>query len=457
MSFSVISGTLSSSVADTGTFQVSYPTGKDAGNFFLAMGHKMIVGSQNENAFPDALFLSFGASTIEVWNRSGSTWNGGDTYRLQVEEQGERYQLNKTLKKLMPNAIQAAPLLINLGAPDTLDADGAVAAVTLSTVGSTETTISVAGALASGGTATFDVPRCVQVQLSSAATCSVRVYGKDVYDQDLMESFALTGATAVSGNKAFKKVTNVRYTSTTVTDPTLNVGTTDRLGLPVFLPSAANVISQMIDGVAVQHGTVQRLPFTGVSAQLLSGGDFATVVVPVAGRVAGVAYVVSTALAATAAEIGTLWLGNGATNTTVGGTAIGSSPAAAVAGFATGAAIGTTIYQSVSAGASASTVAAGAVLYLQAGASWASAGNISGYIDIAPLGADAGTNLPGNFVAGLRAANGATSSNADVRGVYVPGQACDGTRVYQLFAILPDAGYIGTNQPTSVGAGSAGT
>lgn len=443
MSFSVISGTLASTVADTGTFQVSYPTGKDAGHFFLAMGHKIVVGQQATYDFPDDLFISFGTSTVEVKNVSGANWNGGEDYRLQLEEQGERYQLNKSLKKVMPSAIQAEAMLINLGAPDILDADGVCAAVALATVGSTETTVSIAGALASGGVATFDVPRCVQVQLSSAATCSVRVYGKDIYNQTMCEVFSLTGATAVNGNKAFKSVTNVRYTSTTVTDPTLNVGTTDKLGLPCFLPSSANVLSQIVNGTPCGHGDIVRIPFAGTASQLYSGGDFATMVSPVAGKITAVNWHVLATLSDSISNIGTLWLGNGATNTTVGGSPCGVSLTSSPTGFDTSSAIGTTIRRVISDGASASTVAAGSPLYAQAGGSWASAGNIGGWIEICPLGSDAGSYLPGNFVAGLRASGGSGVSNGDVRGIYTPGQACDGSNVYQLLVMLPDAGQVG--------------
>jgi hypothetical protein len=60
MSFSVISGTLASAVADAGTFTASYPDGKNEGSFYNAMGHKLVIGQNNAYSFPDDFDVTLG-------------------------------------------------------------------------------------------------------------------------------------------------------------------------------------------------------------------------------------------------------------------------------------------------------------------------------------------------------------------------------------------------------------
>lgn len=443
----VIDGTLAASVADAATFTASYPDGTDAGNFFLANGHKLVLGPNNNVLnFPTDFDISLGTDSITVTNKFGATWAAGTQFRLQMNEQGDRQYTSKTAKKVMAAAFLASSLLVDLGAPDALDADGLVTSVALTTVGTAATTVGLTGAVVSGGVATLDVPRNITAALSSAGTMSLTITGKDVYGNAMVEKLDIAAGTSAAGKKAFKTVSLITRTSNGLTDPNLTVGFGDVLGLPFFLPTPANVIAQVVDGVNLSPAQLVRVPFSGTAALLASGGDIATVISPVAGVITGVSYTVMAALAATAAEIGTLFVGNGATNATVGGSPLGSSPADALGGFATGSAIGTTIRKKIANGASASTVAAGSVMYVQAGTSWASAGNIGGYIEIAPLGSPNGSALPGSFVTGLRAADGSNASSGDVRGTYQPGQACDGSVVYQLLVTLPDPGFLGISQ-----------
>jgi len=52
----------------------------------------------------------------------------------------------------------------------------------------------------------------------------------------------------------------------------------------------------------------------------------------------------------------------------------------------------------------------------------------------------------GTFVAGLRAADGSTTTSADVRGTYDANSALDGALTLQLIVSLPDGGFLGVPQ-----------
>jgi hypothetical protein len=105
------------------------------------------------------------------------------------------------------------------------------------------------GALASGGVATFDVPRNVVAAWTNTAT--ITVTGTDEYGNTVVETSA--SGTSMAGKKAFKTITSV-VPSANITGAT--VGTGDVLGLPVFLPGAGHVLSELQDGDVATAGTV---------------------------------------------------------------------------------------------------------------------------------------------------------------------------------------------------------
>lgn len=251
MGFKVVTGALGSAVVDTGTFTASYPANTDEGDFYLAMGHKLSLGNNDSYSFPGDFDITLGTADVTVTNRSGVTWPAGTAYRLQLEMQGKtNYRLDNGL--IAQRAVMGHTLLINLGAPDVLDVDGVAAAQAIA--GAQAVTIN--GALASGGVATMDRPRALEIDSSDAGdtTQTVTITGKDEYGVTITETIAANGTTAVAGKKAFKTVTGA-VTSAAFTG-NLTIGTTDLLGLPVFVPSAGMILKELLDGVAATAGTL---------------------------------------------------------------------------------------------------------------------------------------------------------------------------------------------------------
>lgn len=271
MSLSVISGVLSASVADAGTFTASYPDGKDEGDFYGAHGHKLTLSVSGYGgdlySFPGDFGITLGTSNITVTNKSGTTWASGLNYRLQLEEQGDRqYRADApNTKELVASAVKAPVVLINLGAPDVLDADGIAVAQAVAGAGN----LSLAGALTSGGVATFDKPRGVQAVSTGAGdtTQTLTFTGTDVYGNAVVETITLNGTTPVLGKKAFKTVTQIAVSAATAGN--VSAGSSDVLGLPVFLPETGLVLKELQDGAAATAGTL-------VAGDLTSGGATAT-------------------------------------------------------------------------------------------------------------------------------------------------------------------------------------
>lgn len=248
--FSVISGSLSAAVADTGTFTVSYPDGMDEGDFYLAMGHRLTLGNNDGYAFPGDFDITLGTTNITVTNRSGATWPAGTAFRLQLQTLGSQYRTAEGV--VVPRSVGGDVVLLNLGAPDVLDVDGIAAAQAVA--GAADLTLN--GALASGGVVVLDTPRGVQIDSSDAGdtTQTVTVYGTDAYGNALTETIAQNGLTSVLGKKAFKRITRVAASAAYTGN--ITVGTSDIIGLPVFLPGAAFVLKELEDGVAATAGTL---------------------------------------------------------------------------------------------------------------------------------------------------------------------------------------------------------
>lgn len=133
----------------------------------------------------------------------------------------------------------------NPDAIDQLDPDGVAAAQAVAGAGN----LTINGALASGGVATMDVPRALEIDSSNAGdtTQTATITGTDAYGEVMVEDIAFNGTSAVSGQKAFKTVTQVAISAALTGNATC--GTTDIIGFPVRVASLSQVIQLTEDGI----------------------------------------------------------------------------------------------------------------------------------------------------------------------------------------------------------------
>lgn len=247
MSFKTAETTLSADVATSGTITFSYPSGTDAGKFRGGSGHTMwAAGLQSLLTAPGDFTVSFGASNITVTYLGSTTLPSGTRVSAQFDSLGGDRDAPSAYTGGVVDVAPTHAFIVNLGAPDTADADGVCA----SQAGTADTAMTINGALASGGVATFDVPRNVVGAWTTAAKLTIT--GTDQYGETVVETTGAAG-TAHTGKKAFKTVTSV-VPDTNITGAT--VGTGDVLGLPVFLPEKGLVLREMEDGTTATAGTV---------------------------------------------------------------------------------------------------------------------------------------------------------------------------------------------------------
>lgn len=247
MTQQAVEQTLSGAVASGGTITVAYPSNTDAGHFQGANGHTLdAMGARFVS--PTSISLSFGTSDITLTYNGSTTIPAGTDIFVGLNQLGGNGSLVEGDRQ-----VSTGLTVVRLGAPDAADANGICASQTINTTGA------INGALASGGVATFDVPRNVVAAWSNTAT--VTVTGTDEYGVTVVETSG--SGTSLAGKKAFKTVTSV-VSSTSVTSAT--VGSGDVLGLPVALPGTGFVLADMEDNAAA--GTASTI--------VVADGDTAT-------------------------------------------------------------------------------------------------------------------------------------------------------------------------------------
>lgn len=416
MSFSIINHTLAAAVADAGTFTISYPSGKDEGSFYQAMGHKIAIEGGSLLSYPADFGVTLGASNITIINDTGGTLAAGTVMRIQIEEQGQRAYRDGDTGNLIESSVESKGFLINLGAPDTVDTNGYVESQDLTAAGVFSVNATAAAAIAAAAlTGTADVPRGLVAAWTTTAVLTVT--GTDAYGNTLVESSA--SGTSFNSTKAFKTVTDV---STSVDITGLTVGTSDLIGIPMFIPSGGQVIGVLQDGVKLP--ATMELSYEFEQTQLLAATpEF--IVTPYAG-------IIERNTVVTQAAVTT----GGAITTEIGGVAV-TGLSVVVADAAAAGDIDTDVPTDVSGLDTTTRVAARGAIEMVPAAAFATAGEVNGIVTV---------NTQGVITAGERATGGSIATTGDVRGTYVPPVACDGAAVYQLIVSLPDPGFIGISQ-----------
>lgn len=114
--------------------------------------------------------------------------------------------------------------------------------------------LTINGASATGGVATFDVARTITIVSTNAGDTSqtATVTGTDVYGLAMSELIAFNGTTAVTGQKAFKTVTRVAISAALTGNG--STGSTDVFGFP-FRANTRNYVLTAWNGAFVTTGT----------------------------------------------------------------------------------------------------------------------------------------------------------------------------------------------------------
>jgi hypothetical protein len=424
MAFNKIEVSLASAVAVNGTFTASYPNDPVTGypttaGDFAAYGHKMFCRGLQAMFTQDlgGMSASFGASDITVTYRGSTSIPAGTVVDVSFNCAGPDDKAIPDISRMKRMNI-GTPVLIDLGAPDTADADGILESQDLTSAGvySVLAFNGVYGDPYSNLKAVLDVPRNVVGAWTTAAV--VTVTGKDEYGDVIVEKCA--SGTSFTGTKAFKEITSIS-TATSITAATF--GTGDVLGLPVYVDKVGRLEAEYQDGVklATFGNNKMLIPWVLDQTDLLAP-TAVNLVAPTAGYITGIRVIVQAAV------------------TTGGAITVEANTVAVVGLSATvgdAATAGTVISDDVLKIATG-LVAAGDDITVTPAAAFATAGRVAGYLIFEPI-----SKLNGTFVPGVQTLP--TATTGDVRGTYDPAELCNGSLSFSLLAMVPDPTYKGVD------------
>ena len=409
----IVRGTLAAGVANAGTFTVAYPTGVSKGSFVNSPGKHVLMLNGNKYVAPADFTVTFNAnaSNITITNASGGTWAAGSTYQLGLDKMGpDTYRDGLAANKV--KMVQGGLYMLRLGSPNILDRDGICASQNPTAAGN----LTIAGALASGGVATLDVPRVVTVYAGGNETSfTFTVYGKDEYGEDLVETITGPNNGTAYGLKAFKSVSRVAVSGDS---GAVEIGTADRLGLPSAIKSVSQVLGEFRNGVRVGG-------FLGTFREQwnLDVADLAT----------GTAAAYEGIMPANATLKGATALVRVAIST--GGDVTVANVTTAVDGLtltvANSATKGTAVSDTPTAGHATTAFTKGARYQVIGGDAFNGGGALNGYLEFEA------TNLTFGQL-DVAVGTEASATTGDVRGIYRLPEAAAGDNSYELLVFLPD-------------------
>lgn len=239
---------LGTAVAQAGTFTIDYPTDYTVDDFTLdapkhILGYGASAGSKVYTSSADDFSLAFGASSITVTWKNATTLAVGTVVSLQLDLPGANNDPTEEL--VLPAQVRRAHVVtLDLGKPDTSSATYFRAAAA----------IGGAGALTLLQT-TLDVPRNIIITNAGDDTGDTYVVvGTDAYGVAVSETITGANAGVAAGKKAFATVSSI--TASGASAGNVSIGFGDVLGLPIWVPSAANFIKDWEDGGDITDGTI---------------------------------------------------------------------------------------------------------------------------------------------------------------------------------------------------------
>ena len=116
-----------------------------------------------------------------------------------------------------------------------------------------------------------DYPRIVTIKGNAGGIAgNVVITGTDIADAVLTDTIALNASTEVLGVKAFKTVTNINFPAkTNGSGDTVSVGVGNKVGFPVAIPNASNVVAKsfnlLVDASTITVGTTAATSLAAVA------------------------------------------------------------------------------------------------------------------------------------------------------------------------------------------------
>jgi hypothetical protein len=243
MPFAPMNILLEHTLPPKGTLTLPYPEGKNEGHFFGGVNHTLSIEGNFFRSPRDFTLLTQHDRILFTWNGSFAL-PAGALLNVQAEIPGGDFYFDTKLGITVLNMVHSPIFMVNLASPPAADERYWVE----------PTVINDTHPLKLARTQ-IAAARNVAIYCSgdnSHATFIIE--GEDMYRRGMLEKITAPASGVADGKKAFAQVR--RVTPTQPCNGNVSIGTGNKLGLPVFLPSRGYMLREIIDGEAVTGGII---------------------------------------------------------------------------------------------------------------------------------------------------------------------------------------------------------
>jgi hypothetical protein len=234
---------------------IPYPSGKTEGYFFAGYNHTMSI----DGAFfrcPRDFIISTSTDYLVLTWRGDTPIPSGTLLNIQMDAPGGDFYLDQRTGVTVQNMVMCGTYLVNLGSPNASEPEWFVSSAEISASQSLKLINQIP-----------DCPRNIMINSSKDNShCTFTIEGEDVYARGMLEKIQGPSSETTHGNKAFHKIHKI--TSSHPCNGKISIGTGNRIGLPMYLPSPGFLMREMISGITHTTGTIlcgEKLPPSAIT------------------------------------------------------------------------------------------------------------------------------------------------------------------------------------------------
>jgi len=225
------------------TLSLPYPEGKNEGHFFGAVNHTVSIDGVFFRSPRDFTLITQPDRVVFVW-QGEMTLPASSLLHMQLEIPGGDFYYDAKVGITVLNMVHSPLFMVNLAAPAADDEGYWVQPTPVNEVRSLTL-------------AQTQIPTARNVIIHTEndnSHCTFVIEGEDIYRRAVLEKITASSTGKAEGGKAFARIN--RITPSHPCNGKIQIGTGNKLGLPVFLPSPGYLIREIINGVTVTGGTV---------------------------------------------------------------------------------------------------------------------------------------------------------------------------------------------------------
>jgi hypothetical protein len=244
---------LKETIPQNGVLILQYPEDKNEGHFFGAANHTLAINGVFFRSPRDFVVIIQPDKMLFIWHGKVPL-SAGILLNLQLEIPGGDFYYDQKIGVTVQNMVHSPMFMVNLASPLAADLQYWVKSGAASD----------AKALPLNQDHVQTARNVTIHSESDNSHCIFVIAGEDMYHRPVVEHITGPNGAICEGKKAFARLTRITVTAPTTGE--VSIGTGNKFGLPVFLPSPGYLMREVINGKAVSGGTIASGDLTIPSA-----------------------------------------------------------------------------------------------------------------------------------------------------------------------------------------------